>query len=146
MALGIETKGKQTLLLTAFDIDGVLVPDCDHFPNIGGLDEFYALTSKMVPIFTPSTDYILITARHAKYRATTWAWCKEYMDPLPIQLFHECTDETAGDYKAKVLNANPSIKRYIESDLSIVTYLRKNVTTGCEIIHFESFMQLTLNH
>lgn len=131
-------------MLTAYDIDGVLVPDCDHFSDIGGLDEFYALTGKMIPIFVPATDFILITARPAKYSHVTWQWCKDYMNPLPIEMFHGCQKETPGEYKTAVLNANPHIKRYIESDQSIVDYLKLHVTTGCEVIHFKTFMQVTL--
>ena len=137
MALGIGMSD----LLTAYDIDGVLVPDCDHFPNIGGLDEFYEIAAKMLPIFHPAGDFILITARPKEYSNVTWKWCGDYMDPLPISLFHGCQKEPPHRYKTGVLNANPHIKRYIESDLLIVDYLKLHVTTGCEIVHFKTFMQ-----
>ena len=128
-------------MLTAYDIDGVLVPDCDHFPNIGGLSEFYEIAAKMLPIFQPVGDFILITARPKEYSHVTWKWCGDYMDPLPIGLFHGCQKETPHRYKTDVLNANPHIKRYVESDQLIVDYLKLHVTTGCEIVHFKTFMQ-----
>lgn len=125
----------------AYDLDGVLVPDCDHIPRIGSIDEFYALTEYMRPIFNPEGDYGIITARPAEYRSSTWTWCNKYLFPLPVRLHHECTDdETPGSYKARILNDNAEIQTYVESDEGIVKYLRNNVTTGCTIIHFDEYL------
>lgn len=124
----------------AFDLDGVLLPDCEEIPNLGGLDEFYALTHYMRPIFEPQGEYAIITARHAKYRPVTVAWCQTYLDPFPTQIFHECLDETPGAYKADILNKHDYIRTYVESDVGIVKYLRDNVKTGCLIVHFSEFI------
>jgi hypothetical protein len=126
----------------AFDLDGVLVPDCDHIPRIASLDEFYALTEYMRPLFAPTGEYAIITARPAEYRSSTWTWCNKYLNPLPVRLFHERTHEgSAGQYKANILNTNTDIQVYVESDPGIVSYLQKNVTTGCEVIHFADYLQ-----
>ncbi len=125
----------------AFDLDGVLVPDCEEIPNLGGLDEFYALTHYMRPLFSPAGEYAIITARHAKYRAVTVGWCQTWLDPFPTQIFHECLNETAGAYKEHVLNNHPYIQTYVESDIGIVNYLRNNVKTGCKIIHFSEYIE-----
>jgi len=124
----------------AFDLDGVLVPDCDDIPNIGGLDEFYALTTYMRPIFEPQGEYAIITARPARHRAITVGWCQKYLDPFPTQIYHECLDQTAGAYKESILNKNIHIQTYVESDIGIVQYLRTNVKTGCKIIHFSEYL------
>jgi hypothetical protein len=129
-----------SVIKIAYDLDGVLVPDCDHIPSIKSIDEFYALTEYMKPIFNPEGEYAIITARHAQHRSSTWTWCNKYLFPLPARLHHECTDETPGSYKAGILNTNPDIQTYVESDEGIVNYLRHNVTTGCEIIHFDEYL------
>lgn len=124
----------------AFDLDGVLVPDCDHIPYINSIDDFYGLTMYMKPLFNPQGSYAIITARPAEHRSTTWTWCNRHLEELPSRLFHECTDETPGAYKARILNSNTDIQTYVESDIGIVEYLRRNVTTGCEIIHFDDYI------
>ncbi len=134
------TQTNSTTSLIAFDLDGVLVPDCDQIPFIDGVEDFYGLTMYMRPIFNPEGDYTIITARPAEFRNITWTWCNKYLFPLPTTLYHERTDETGGGYKEKILNANPNIQTYVESDEGIVSYLRKNVTTGCTIIHFDQYL------
>ncbi len=129
----------------AFDLDGVLVPDFDKIPNLGGLDEFYAMTTYINPIFIPNGDYYIITARPAQYRPITWAWCEKYLDPMPKQLFHERNQETSGKYKSTILNENLDISFYIESDPGIVSYLKKNVRSDCEIIHLSDYLSNHFN-
>lgn len=124
----------------AFDLDGVLVPDCDHIPFVKSLDDFYGLTMYMKPLFSPQGSYAIITARPAEYRSITWTWCNRHLLDLPSRLYHECVDETPGAYKARILNSNTDIQTYVESDIGIVEYLRRNVTTGCEIIHFDDYI------
>jgi len=124
----------------AFDLDGVLVPDCDQIPFIKGIEEFYGLTMYMKPLFNPRTPYAIITARPAEYRSITWTWCNRHLTDLPERLFHECLEETPGAYKAHILNENPNIQTYVESDEGIVKYLKQNVKTGCEIIFFDEYI------
>lgn len=130
----------------AFDLDGVLVPDFDQIPSLGGLKEFYSMTMYIRPLFKPQGDYAIITARNSEYRSVTESWCKKYLNPLPKTLFHEKEDliGNAFAYKQKVLNDNPSIQTYVESDIDIVKYLAENVVTGCKIIHFSEYVQTHL--
>lgn len=125
---------------TAFDLDGVFIPDCDEIPELGGLVDFYRLTMYMRPIFTPEGEYAIITARPAEYRSITHTWIHKYLSPSPIRLFHECVEETPGAYKARILNENSDIQIYVESDEFIVKYLKQHVNTGCEIIHFDEYL------
>lgn len=120
----------------AFDIDGVLVPDCDKFPNLGGLDAFYALTTCMRPLFKPNGEWYALTARNAEYRPHTMEWINKYFTNKPLGLWQESDGMNPPEYKAEVINKH-SITKYIESDPDIVAYLR--VHTRAEIIHFEEF-------
>lgn len=129
-----------TVIKVAFDLDGVLVPDCDHIPFIKSLDDFYGLTMYMQPLFHPQGSYAIITARPAEHRSTTWTWCNRHLEELPARLFHEIIDETPGAYKARILNEHPDIQYYVESDLGIVKYLQQHVTTGCKIVHFSDYI------
>lgn len=128
----------------AYDLDGVLVPDCDILPGVGGLSEFYQLMEFVRPLFQPKLPYSIITARLATYRDSTERWISKYLDIAPDVLYHDITDNNAAEYKIKVLNDHPEIQVYIESDMQIVTMLNKNVTTGCKIYHFGDLVQTTI--
>jgi hypothetical protein len=131
----------------AYDLDGVMVPDCDRLPFVKGLDEFYQLMGHVRPIFNPQGSYSIITARAAMYRANTVEWYNTYLSPKPVQLFHEIDeDETPEQYKVRVLNSHPEITIYIESEPYIVDYLRQHVTTGCTIVLFREFVQGQINN
>jgi hypothetical protein len=125
----------------AYDLDGVILPDCDRLPNIGGLGEFYDVMGHVRPLFQPTGPYTIITARLRDYRSKTESWCKRYLNTQPEVLHHDISNDNAGAYKAQVLNANPQIQIYIESDPSIVEYLQSNVTTGCKIYLFSELVQ-----
>jgi len=130
----------------AYDLDGVMVPDCDSLPFVAGLDEFYQLMGSVRPIFNPQGVYSIITARSPIYRASTVEWYNRYLKPKPVQLFHEIGEnETPEQYKVRVLNEHPEITIYIESEPYIVNYLRKNVTTECTIVLFREFIQQQIN-
>jgi hypothetical protein len=120
----------------AFDIDGVLVPDCDKFPNLCGLDEFYAMTTSMRPLFKPCGEWYAITAREAQYRPYTIEWIRRHFTNKPMELWHESDSSNPSEYKAEVITKH-GITKYIESDITIVEYLRKH--TQAEIIHFDEF-------
>jgi hypothetical protein len=128
----------------AYDLDGVLLPDCDRLPGVGGLNEFYQLMEFVRPLFQPKEPYSIITARLATYRESTQRWISKYLDIAPEKLYHDITDNNAALYKTTVLNSTPDIQIYIESDLSIVEFLRQHVNTGCKIYHFSNLTQTTI--
>lgn len=128
----------------AYDLDGVLLPDCDKLPGVGGLGEFYQLMEFVRPLFQPKEPYSIITARLITYRESTQRWISKYLDIAPERLYHDITDNNAASYKATVLNATPDIQIYIESDPSIVAFLKQNVNTGCKIYHFSHLTQSTI--
>jgi len=120
----------------AFDIDGVLVPDCDKFPELGGLDAFYSMSTFMRPLFKPMGEWYAITAREAQYRPYTIEWIRRHFTNKPMELWHESDSSNPPEYKAEVIIKH-GITKYIESDITIVEYLRKH--TQAEIIHFDEF-------
>ena len=126
----------------AYDLDGVMVPDCDRLPFVKGLDEFYQLMGHVRPIFNPQGEYSIITARNAEYRDRTVEWYNQYLSPKPVRLFHEIAEgESPEQYKVRVLNSHPEITIYIESEPYIVDYIRQHVTTDCTIVLFREFVQ-----
>jgi len=125
----------------AFDLDGVFVPDCDQFPNIGGLTEFYALTYYMRPLFKPNFEWHIITGRHAKHRASTMSWIDKHFTNKPLRVWHESVNEPPQEYKAEVINQN-QIDVFVESDIEQVEYLQAH--TKARIIHFDSFLSTNL--
>jgi hypothetical protein len=120
----------------AFDLDGVLVPDCDQMPQLGGLSEFYALAYHMRPLFKPEGQWSIITARNPKYRPQTMAWIDNHFSNKPTRVWHEIVDQNSEEYKADIINQN-EITHYIESDPTIVQYLLAN--TKAKILHFDQF-------
>ena len=127
----------------AYDLDGVLVPDCDHIPTVASYGEFLKLTVYMRPLFQPRGRYSIITARPARFRKTTEQWLK-HLETQPAYLFHEAVRESPAQYKAQVLNDHPTIRVYVESDPAIVDELKQTVTTGCEILHYSDYVSQTL--
>lgn len=124
-----------------FDLDGVLVPDCNQIPNLGGVREFYQMTQYMRPLFRPRSSFGIITARSPRVRDITEAWIQQHLPNRPLALWHGCPDGAdASAYKSMVLNANPGIELYIESDEKIVASLQHTVVTGCTILHLDRYL------
>lgn len=127
----------------AFDLDGVLLPDCDEIPSLGGLREFYNLTMYMRPLFIPTGPYEIITGRSPLYRQITIAWIQKYLTVQPTALHHSIGNhETPAEYKARTLESN-AIDIYVESDIQIVYQLLER--TDRTIIHFGSYIPNKLN-
>jgi hypothetical protein len=127
--------------LVAYDLDGVFISDCDRFPKVGELAEFYALATYMQPLFKPEGEWAILTARFAEHRPVTMDWVNRHFVNKPSRVWHERTDadQTPAEYKADVIN-KCNIKYYIESDAGIVDYLVKH--TNATIIHFDTFCKL----
>ena len=121
----------------AFDLDGVLIPDCDIIPNLGDLHSFYELTLFMKPLFTPNGEYSIITARQPQYRSITENWINKYLLNKPAKLYHNIGDESPAKYKERVLLLE-DIDLYIESDPEIAQSLRNK--TKKEIIIFSEYV------
>ena len=121
----------------AYDLDGVLIPDCDKIPQIGGLSDYYALTFYMRPIFRPAQQWNIVTARNPKYRSETMLWIEKHFANKPQRVWHEIGDgQSPEEYKAEIITQN-GIELFVESDANIVDYLRKNTTAT--IVHFDTF-------
>lgn len=128
------------MIKIAYDLDGVLVPDCDVIPFLGGIEEFYNLSTYMRPLFQPIGEYSIITARLPQYKNFTQTWIDKYIQFTPIQVFHDIEyNMTPQKYKAKTIIEN-NIDVYVESDKEIVDYLKMNTTA--KIIHFSEYISM----
>lgn len=124
---------------TAFDLDGVFIPDCDRIPNLGDVENFYRLTQFMRPIFRPQGEWSIITARPKSFKSLTVAWVEKYFaSNPPTAIYHDAVLETPAEYKAKVLNEN-GFTFFVESERSIVDELRL-LSPSCTIVHFDQYI------
>jgi hypothetical protein len=131
--------------VTAFDFDGVFIPDCDIIASLGGEEDFYDLTMHMKPMFEPVGEWILLTARLVKHEEKTKSWLFKHFKNQPKQIFHSRTeDETPVDYKTRILKEN-DIDVFIESDPVICRHLEKECE-GKIIVNFAEFCQMYLNY
>jgi hypothetical protein len=131
--------------VTAFDFDGIFVPDCDEIPELGDHEKFLELTMYMKPLFEPVGEWILLTARLGKNIEITKSWLLKHFTNQPKQIFHGRTeDESPIDYKTRILKEN-DIDVFIESDPVICRHLEKECE-GKIIVNFAEFCQMYLNY
>lgn len=132
--------------VTAFDLDGVFIPDCDQIPDLGGHEEYLNMTTYMKPTFKPVGEWILLTGRPAEYEHITKSWLLKYFSNQPKLILHgrDPEKENNTEYKLRMIKEN-KIDVYIESDKEIVDELTKKLE-GKIIVHFEEFCQLYLNY
>lgn len=144
MAFDFETR---TNIMIAYDFDGVLIPDFNRVPNLGGLDEFYTMTQSVKPIFKPKGTWYIITGRDRSYLTQTASYIDKHFDNPPVALYQDRKrkEQKAWEYKAQILNELPEIQYYIESDPRTVSYLKEHVTTGCKVIHFADYLETSLS-
>lgn len=129
----------------AFDFDGVFIPDFNRIPILEGLSEFYDMAHYAKPIFKPEGEWILLTGRNPLFKDKTEAYITRHFDNPPTTVFHDriMTEEKPWVYKTKVLNANPEIRKYIESDPHTVKYITEHITTGCKAYIFADYINST---
>jgi len=132
---------------TAFDLDGVFIPDCDQIPDLGDHQAYLNLTMYMQPTFKPVGEWTLLTGRPAEYEHITKSWLLKYFTNQPKLILHgrDAETETNTEYKLRMIKEH-KIDVYIESDREIVDELTKKLGDGKIIVHFEEFCQLYLNY
>jgi hypothetical protein len=131
--------------VTAFDFDGIFVPDCEEIPDLGDHEKFLELTMHMKPLFEPVGEWILLTARLGKHIEITKSWLLKHFTNQPKEIFHSRTeDESPIDYKTRILKEN-EIDVFIESDPVICRHLEKECE-GKIIVNFAEFCQMYLNY
>ena len=125
-------------------MDGVLLPD--HHYIEGMLDDhFFELLLKEIPLFNPTYDFDVVTARPEKFRTLTEKWLLQ-MKKQPSQLFMKETpleEETNAEYKFRIARQE-RYTIYVESDLQICQDMLKLVQKSgstLRIIHFGSWVQ-----
>jgi len=134
--------------LTAFDLDGVFIPDCDQIPDLGDHEAYLNLTMYMQPVFKPVGEWILLTGRPAEFESVTKSWLLKYFSNQPTMILHQRDPDSEDNmqYKLRMIKEN-EIDVYIESDKDIVEFLKGNLDIDQKtIVHFEEFCQLYLNY
>ena len=135
--------------MIGFDLDGIFLPDI-NFPDdqhTANIDRILDFRTRMIrTIFKPDFDFVVITGRPMHDRGQTKFWLRQNMrDNMPKNILHFNPEmERADVYKAEVLNDNPEIDVYFESCEGQVEYLRRNVHTGCHVVHFETFLNMAI--
>jgi hypothetical protein len=134
--------------LTAFDLDGVFIPDCDQIPDLGDHEAYLNLTMYMQPVFKPVGEWILLTGRPAEFESVTKSWLLKYFSNQPTMILHQRDPdkENNEEYKLRMIKEH-DIDVYIESDIKIVNHLKGNLDTDKKtIVHFSEFCELYLNY
>lgn len=128
----------------AYDLDGVLVNDFAHLPNISTEQEYYEnIQAYIKPLFEPKGKWYLLTARNEDVAIYTTMWVNENFTNPPVEIIHDIgREETPATYKAKRLKEH-KITHYVESDPDIVYALNK-VYPECKTILFSEWIKKTL--
>ena len=128
-----------------FDLDGVLVPDYHHIPDLT-MAEFYEQTLYAKPLFSPVGEFDIVTARLEAYRNLTERWIDQLkVKPQNIFMLQD-PNESPADFKYRVC-IEQGYTMYIESDPLIVEDMRKladanKVDLG--VYHFAGFLASSL--
>jgi FMN phosphatase YigB (HAD superfamily) len=131
----------------AFDLDGVLVPDYHHIPNLT-MQEFYEQTLYAKPLFSPVGEFDVVTARSAEYRDITEQWIAQLAVRPQTVIMKVDADESAAEFKYRVCIEQGYVI-YIESDPDIVQQMRKlaiNDGVDVGVIHFAGFIASSLKN
>jgi uncharacterized HAD superfamily protein len=131
------------VILIGFDMDGVLLPDHHYIEDMLD-DQFFELLLKEIPLFNPTYDFDVVTARPEKFRPLTEKWLLQ-MTKQPNKLFMKETslEETNAEYKFRIASQE-RYTIYVESDLQICHDMLKLVqktNSALRIIHFGSWVQ-----
>ena len=132
------------VVLIGFDMDGVLLPDHHYIEEMLD-DDFFTLLLKEKPMFNPTYEFDVVTARPEKFRALTEKWLLQ-MKNQPNKLFMKETsleEESNAEYKFRIANQQ-KYTMYVESDIQIcydMLKLVKKINSPLRIIHFDSWVQ-----
>jgi hypothetical protein len=110
-----------------FDMDGVLVPDYNKIPNLTD-NEFYLQTLYAKPLFSPSGEFDVVTARFddPEVRKITEQWC-EQLAVAPQNVFMRPRgNETPAQFKYRI-SIEQGYTIYVESDQTVVDEMRQLV-------------------
>jgi len=130
----------------AYDLDGVLLPDCEHIPNLGDERAFFTMLTYIRPLFIPPHAHtIIITARPTKFAGLTRAWAYKYLGHHA--LYQDIKDgEDPAEYKARTLDRYllRDVTTYIESNPLIVVKMRTLTTKN--VIYFNDIITKNIHN
>ena len=132
-----------------YDMDGVLLPDYNKIPNLTD-EEFYLQTLYASPLFQPTGEFDVVTARFddARVREITEQWCNQ-LNVSPKNIFMRPRgNETPAEFKYRMwIEHGYSV--YIESDPGIVLEMRKMVkeaNVDIKVVHFAGFINNSIDN
>jgi hypothetical protein len=118
-------------------MDGVICPEFEWMDDPDWTHEKVMLrTEAFKPVFQPTGDYVIITGR--KERPGTLFWIYSKLSNKPKQVHINLDNIDPVKFKADILNANPDITTFIESEMKQVEYLRAN--TRQTILHIDDLL------
>ena len=119
--------------MKGYDLDGVI---CPEYTWIEGAtpEEVLARTFDLRPIFQPKDDYYIITGRTNV--DTTLAWIDAKLHKKPVKTFINSQGLQPAYYKATILNSNPQITMFFESEFEQANEIQ--LLTNIDIIWIDS--------
>jgi len=124
--------------MIAYDLDGIFVNDLHITDNLENLLKIR--TKNLKPLFQPKGEYVIITGRPIEDKEYTMKWIESFFTNKPIRVYHENTDKNkAKEYKVKVINENPDINVFFESEKEQAEWINNN--TNITVHHFETFIK-----
>lgn len=122
----------------AFDLDGVLVPDYSHIPNLTHR-QFYEYTLYAKPLINPRSKFDIVTARSEEYRDITEKWISQLTTP-PARIFMKANkDESPADYKIRMCRTY-GYEIFVESDPDIVIKIIAANIKGLTVIYYDEYV------
>ena len=129
--------------MIAFDLDGVFINDI-IFDDTQVEEMCHIRNNLMLPLFQMVGDYCIITGRPIQDSSGTVEWIDRTFVAKPSAIFHGNKNASfPEEYKLSVLNSNPLIKLFIESDARQVEFLRKHCKT--KIVLFSDIILRGIN-
>lgn len=131
--------------MIAYDIDGILTPDCiTPYPADEAYTTLLYKSCHMSACFEPKGHWAALTSRPYQDKELTECWLKKFKNP-PVYLFHENKDPYRPiEYKINVLKHFREISIYFESCFETATELC-NKNLPCVVLHWDTFITQSIN-
>jgi len=145
----------ESKLITAFDMDGVIVSDINmDYNNPEQLEKIKQIRMVCEPIFRPHGTFVIITGRPENEHDQTWQWLEMY-NVKPQRVFfkpeqYDFSKQSIIDHKARTIRElNRTlyygyVTKFVESDKTQVEGISKQV--DIPVIHFPVFSSNALVH
>ena len=117
--------------MIAYDFDGVIIPEFSWIEGASSTD-ILDMSFNLQPIFQPKGNYAIITGRSGPAIEALHAWIEAKLAVKPLILFTNTEGMQPSNYKAMIINNNPQITKFIESEETQAKYIREH--TSIEVV------------